>query len=773
MEHEERLTAALADRYQIEREIGSGGMATVYLAHDLKHHRQVAVKVLKPELAAVLGAERFLSEIKVTANLHHPHILPLFDSGEADGFLFYVMPYVEGESLRAKLDREKQLSIDEAVGITGSVANALDYAHRQGVIHRDIKPANILLHEGQPLVADFGIALAVGAAGAARITETGLSLGTPQYMSPEQAAADQEVEGRTDIYSLGCVLYEMLAGETPYTAPTPQAVIAKKLSEPTPRVSVVREMVPASIEAALIMALAKAPVDRFATALAFAEALDKEELAPRRLGRRQVMASSVAMGAILAVGAWWIAGGVSEDASGPIERLAVLPLGNLTGDPEQAYFVDGMHDALIAELAQISALTVISRQSVLRYRDTEMTVPEIARELGVDAVVEGTVFRAGDTVRITAQLLRAFPEEDHLWANSYDKDLRDVLALHSEVVQAIATEINVTLTPEDAGRLARTREVDRAAYEDYLRGQYQWNKLNRVGWEAAIGYLEQSIEKDSSYAPAYAMMSSAYSMLGYYSVTPPAALHNRALAAAERSVALDSLLAEAHASLALVKTSFEWDWAAADRASQEALRLNPNSAMVLDSRALFLSWTGRHEEAIDLMKRAVQLDPVAPYVNNWLGIIYFMARRYDDAISQLNKVLELEPDYPDARGWLCYSYAKKGMFEEATRVSEIRRGDTQSFWPDAWILGLAGKPEQARRSLNEAPTEFRETPHAQYFLALVLGEMGEKDRAFAALERAYRDRAVTMSVVKVDPRIDGLRDDPRFQDLLRRMNFPN
>jgi serine/threonine-protein kinase len=352
MEHEEGLKAALGDRYQIEREIGSGGMATVYLAQDLKHDRKVAVKVLRPEVAAPLGMDRFLAEIRITANLSHPHILPLHDSGEADGFLFYVMPYVEGESLRDRLNREKQLRIEDALKIACEVADALGSAHRHNVIHRDIKPENVLLQEGHAVVADFGVARAINAAGGAQLTETGIVVGTPAYMSPEQALGEVQLDGRSDIYSLGCVLYEMLGGEPPYTGPTPQAVIAKKLSEPTPRISVLRELVPQSVESALDKALAKTPADRFDTPAELVDALSPAlavPVGPSHVGHRKAIARMVSRG--------------TGTVPPPIERLAVLPLANLTGDPEQAYFVDGMHRALIAELAQIGALTVISRQS--------------------------------------------------------------------------------------------------------------------------------------------------------------------------------------------------------------------------------------------------------------------------------------------------------------------------------------------------------------------------------------------------------------------------
>jgi TolB-like protein/Tfp pilus assembly protein PilF len=458
--------------------------------------------------------------------------------------------------------------------------------------------------------------------------------------------------------------------------------------------------------------------------------------------------------------------------AGPtIESLAVLPLENLSGDPEQRYFVEGMHEALITDLARISGLKrVIARFSVMRYQDTDKPLPEIARELEVEAVITGSVLRAGDRVRITVQLINAATEE-HLWAERYEREVQDVLALHSDVARAVAREVRVALTPHERARLAATRAVDPEAYEEYLKGQYQYNKLSLEGWEAATGHFLQSIEKDPSYAPAHAMLSFSYSIPGYYgSETPPAVSRSRALAAAERAVALDDSLAEAHASLARVKLYYDWDWAAADRASEKGLRLNPNSTMALDSRAFFLSWMGRHQEAIDIARRAIELDPVEPFVNTQLAMYYFFARRYDEAIRQANKVLALEPDYRVAHVLLCYSYAKKGMSEEAAR-EEAQCFESPSM-AQAWALAAAGKPAQARKVYEQILAEGSTRPWYGYFDAAALGEMGEKDRAFAMLEQAYQGRSVFMSVLKVDPRLDSLRDDPRFEDLLRRMNFP-
>jgi len=460
-----QLQAALASHYTIERELGRGGMAYVFLAQDVKHRRPVAMKVLRPEVAAVVGAERFLREVDVVARLTHPHILPLHDSGEAAGFLYYVMPFVEGESLRDRLRRERQLPLEDALQIAREVAGALSYAHSHDVVHRDIKPENILLEAAQAVVSDFGIARAISAAGGERLTETGLAVGTPAYMSPEQAMGEGLVDGRTDVYALGCVLYEMLAGEPPYTGATPQAIIARCLTEPVPPLHTLRETVPAAVERAIARALARVPADRFGSAAQFAEAL-AESLREVPTARRRARAKPRVRGPA-----------PPKVQPAHIGRLAVLPLENLSPNQEDDLFADGMTDALITTLAQIGALRVISRTSVMQYKRGRKPLPEIARELKVETVVEGTVLRSGNRVRIAAQLIHA-PTDTHLWAKNYESDLRDILTVQGDVAQAIAREIQIKLTPQEQARFAQTRPVDPEAYEAFLKGRYHLSLIH-------------------------------------------------------------------------------------------------------------------------------------------------------------------------------------------------------------------------------------------------------------------------------------------------------
>jgi serine/threonine-protein kinase len=490
----ERINDALGDRYTLERELGRGGMATVYLAQDRKHDRQVAIKVLRPELAVTLGPERFLQEIQIAAQLSHPHILPLFDSGSADGLLYYVMPYVEGESLRERIDREETLSVAEAVRLTDEIASALSYAHKQGIVHRDVKPENIMLSEGRAVVADFGIGRAVTAAGGDRLTGTGFAVGTPAYMSPEQAFGEANVDGRSDVYALGCVLYEMVSGHAPFEAETPQALLAKQAAGTTPSLRRSDPAIPLFVERAVERALAKRPDERFQSASEFAEALTSE-LVVARVGRRRWPKGVIAAATVgVALIAAWVQ---STDWGGAAyERLAVLPPTNLMNDAGQDHIVQGMLGGLISELGQAGITVIGSLQSMMRYRDTELTVREIAAEMGVDAVLESSVLWLGDSVAIDVRLTDGRTEES-LWSQSYDEVAQNVLVLYRQVTSAVADEIQLALTPQAEARLASAQTVDPQAMESYLQGQEARTEswANENAGLRAFALFEDAVEK--------------------------------------------------------------------------------------------------------------------------------------------------------------------------------------------------------------------------------------------------------------------------------------
>ena len=767
------LVAALRRRYTIQHELGRGGAAFVFLAHDLKHERPVAIKVLRPEIAVLLGAERFLREIRFAAQLQHPHIMPLFDSGEAGGSLYYVMPYVPGQSLRQRLAREGQLPVDEALRITRDVCDALSYAHGQDIVHRDIKPENILLNASHALVADFGLARAIAAAGGEKLSESGMTVGTPAYMSPEQAGAEFRIDGRSDVYSLGCVLYEMLAGAPPFTGPSAQALLARHALDPVPPLRTVRRSLPEHVEQAVMKALEKVPADRFATAGQFTAALARQGK-PSRPRRARVIAVA-ALSVLLLVAGWWRIR-VAGARAAPIHRLAVLPLENLTGDTAQEYVVEGMHDALVTELAKIGALNTISRTSVLGYRHTAMTVPEIARELHVDAVVEGSVVLAGDSVRVTAQLI-AGPTDRHLWAGTYVKSRRDVLALYADVTQAIAREVRVALTPAERARLTSARPVDPEANDLHLRGRYYCDKWTEEDMNRGIAFYRRAIDHDPTFALAYAGLAGCYADLAFFAFAPPAEILPRAKAAAQRALALDSTLGEAHATLGWLRFVTDLDFDGPDRDFRRALELSPGSAWIRGLYAGYLALAGRFDDAIMQNQRAIELDPLSVTTSVSLGWAYFKARRYEESIAQLRRTLELEPGYFYAHMELGWGYLQKGMPEVAvahcdSAAARAPEADDQVVLGSCgWVYGRAGRTQQAGAMLGRLTASSGRRWLDPINVSWVYVGLGDRDRALEWLRKGARERSPGLVFLKVDPFFDPLRSDPRFKALLRQLRI--
>ncbi|HEU5170770.1 MAG TPA: protein kinase, partial [Gemmatimonadales bacterium] len=538
-------------RYTLLRELGRGGMATVYLARDLKHDRQVALKVLRPEVAAELGIQRFLREIKVAAQLHHPHILPLYDSGtirtsksDAPPSPYYVMPYVPGESLRERLEREGSLPPDDAVRLTREIAEALDYAHRSHIVHRDIKPENILLEEGHAVVTDFGIARAMVVAGEGNLTGVGLTVGTPAYMSPEQAMGEAELDGRSDVYSLGCVLFELLAGTPPFTGATGIALMTQRWVGLAPRVRARRPEISEAVDEAVARALARDPADRFPTAADFAQALAAASAATTPSPFARTVATDTRS---------------ADEAS-----IAVLPFVNLSPDRETEYFSDGITEEIINALTQVRGLRVVARTSAFAFKGKELDVREIGSRLNVRTVVEGSVRRAADRVRITAQLVNT-ADGYHIWSNTYDRTMADIFAVQDELARAIAGALQQRVGRGDSGALVKPPTGSMEAYSLYLRGHYSWNRRTPEGYRAAIEDFERAVALDPEFAPPYAGTAYCWAMLGFdeFGVLPPAEAMPKAKAAAERALELDPVLPQAHGSRGLVAFLYDWDWALA------------------------------------------------------------------------------------------------------------------------------------------------------------------------------------------------------------------
>ncbi len=773
-----RLQAALADRYTIERELGRGGMATVYLAQDLKHHRKVAIKVLKPELAAALGPERFLQEIEIAAGLTHPHILPLYDSGEATGLLYYVMPYVEGETLRNRLDRAGQLPLAEAVQITREVADALSYAHSHDVVHRDIKPENILLEAGHAVVSDFGIARAITAAAGGKLTETGIAVGTPGYMSPEQAAARGRVDERSDIYSLGCVLYEMLAGEPPFTGPSAESIVRQHLAAAPPRVSAMRAAVPRAIEEAIVRALAKTPADRPATAAEFVEALAAPAPRVRDTGRRTSrLAAGAGLAATLlamAVGLFVLSRphGTPPVAARPRQSIAVLPFVNVSGAPQEEYLSDGISEELINALSKLPQLQVVARPSSFAFKGKNEDVRQIGQALHVATVLGGSVRRDANRLRVTAQLTDA-RNGYNLWSETYDRQMGDVFALEDEISRAIMRALQVHLVSGDSLTLSRRPTRDVEAYQLYLKGRYFYDKAGFGPIQQALAYFQQALAHDSNYALAYAGIADAYQRLTASTYLRPREGMPKARAAALKALALDPTLADAHASLGDQLCVYDWDASAAEREFRRAIELNPSLANAHYFYANCLVAHGRLAEALAEARRAHELDPLNPDVATGLPWALYVARRYDEAIAEQQKSLDLEPGSAHAHMLLALPLAGKGSYAEA--LAEARKmaalaGDAPNFAGIfGYVAGRAGERAEAQRILTAL--ERRPPGNTAFAIALVHLGLGNNEQALRWLQAAYEERAEWLVLVTPAPLFDSLRPDPRFSALMRKVGI--
>ena len=764
------LRAALVDRYVIERELGRGGMATVYLARDLKHGRFVALKVLSPALAASLGADRFLREIELAARLQHPHIVTVFDSGDAAGILWYTMPYVEGETLRARLDRERQLPLDEAVRIASEAARALEYAHQHGVLHRDVKPENLLLTtDGSTLVADFGIARPWNETDG--LTATGLVVGTPGYMSPEQAAGERTLDARSDVYALGSVLYEMLAGEMPYSGPNAQAVLAKRLSEPVPRLSATRD-VPAAIEQTVGRALARVPADRFASAAEFQRALQGIDMPRHRpvINRMWVPAAALLL-VVVATGAVLIRSCGGGAAVNPA-TAAVLPFADLSEAKDQAYFSDGLTDELITALSRVEGLRVAARTSSFQFRGREIDVADVGRRLHVDAILEGSVRRSGNRLRITAQLVST-RDGYQLWSEAYDRELKDVFAVQEDIARAIISALQVKLGARANGVLRSRPTADLEAHDFYLKGRFAWNQRTNSGMQEAVRYLEQAVARDSGFALAWAALADAYVLAIPYGGAPREVDWPKARAAATKALALDSTVGEAHTALAYGTMIYDWDWAAAESSFRRAITVDPAYPTGHQWYGDFLWSQGRLDEALEQMQQAQRLDPLSLVIATEVAQTYYLMRRFDKAEEQLRATVALDPNYPHSLYIMGLVYAQQHRYRQALDV--MRRSlDLGGFQEDlagglAHAYAASGDRASATRYTAELAARLASGRVGPFALALAYTGQGDLTRGFVYLDSAIAVRDIFLPEDFFDPQLDALRSDPRFAAIERKM----
>src|SRR3989449_2590477 len=737
------IAAALADRYTVERELGRGGMATVYLAEEKKHGRKVAIKVLRPEITAALGTERFLREIGIAARLAHPHIVPLIDSGEAGGFLYYVQPHVPGGSLRDRLVEAPQLPLKDALRIAQEIGAGLDFAHRKGFVHRDVKPENILFADGHAVLADFGVARACSDADA-QVTEVGLAVGTPEYMSPEQASGEAELGPASDVYSFACVVYEMLAGEPPFHGLGPRAIMAKQVTESPRPLRGLRPEVPLATERAVGHALEKDPTQRYASAAEFVAAL----VAPDRPGATPTPATT--------------------------RSIAVLPFVNASPDPDNEYLSDGITDELIDALAKIAGLRLASRTSVFALKGKPLDVRAVGALLGTSVVLEGTVRKAGDRLRITAQLTST-DDGRLIWSHRYDRKLVDVFAIQDEIAATIVNTLRATMFADLSEHVPRRYTENIQAYGLYLKGRYAWNKRTQEGVAEAIRYFERAIAEDPSYAPAYAGLADSYVLDVDYRAIPVAEAYRRAKAYARKALELDESVPSAHASLAWSLFVYDWDWEAADREFRRAIELNPRYASAHQWYAFLLASRGEHDAALNEGLTALELEPASVSIRRGVAWLSYYARRYDLARDHMSRAIEMNPLATESYRILATTLALQGELAEAERMLRdamtLPAAGAYAKATLGWVLARAAQRAEAEALLHELEAAAQEGYVSPVAFAIVHIGLNNVDQALDWAERAYEERRGWLAYLKVNPMLDPLRGSPRFEALVRRMKL--
>lgn len=767
--------------YVIVREIGSGGAATVYLAADVKHHRSVALKLLHADASSALGGDRFRREIEVVAGLQHPHIVPLHDSGEVDGQLYYVMPLVHGETLRERIAREGPLPLDDVRRVVADVSAALDYAHRHGVVHRDVKPANILLDDAHASVADFGIAHRALDDTHGEITATGVVIGTPAYMSPEQSTGTRDIGAASDVYALGCVTFEMLTGAPPFQGRSVPALLSQHLQADVPPASERRSGLSPAVDDVLRRALAKEPTDRFASARAFAEAFDcalragddevrttaprlPHERPARWTRRRWTAVAAVATAIALAGAGWFYYGARSAPPS-----IAVLPFANMSDDRTNEYFSDGVTEELTGALAQVGRFRVTPRTTAFAYKGKTGDITRIGRELGVERVLEGSVRRDQDRVRIAAALYDV-ETGDRLWHDTYERDFGAVLPLQSEIAATIAEQLQRRLLPADRAKLIERHSVHPDAYDSYLKGRYFFDQRTATSLDQAIGHFQRALAIDSTYARAHAGLADTYSILTWTGFAAPSELFPLAERAARRAVALDSSLAESHLSLGIIHTFHTWDWASADRETRRAVTLDSTFAQAWYWRTWPLIAMGRDAEAMAALQRARSLDPLSLITNVRIGTLLIWANRYVEAEKVLRKALEIDPSYPVAQIQLARALSAQERHAEAIAAlppDSVRLGSYESGIA-GFVYATAGRREEALAAAHALET--RQYVPAEGVAAVYAG-LGDRATALTWLERATDARGVGLIFLAAEPMYDALHDEPRYQRVVKRIGL--
>ena len=790
------LSDHLSDCYTVERELGGGGMSRVFLAVDKKLERKVVIKVLPEDVAAGISVDRFRREIHVAAKLQHPHIVPVLSAGEIDGKPYFTMPYIAGEALNQRIAREGELPIDDAVRLLRDLASALAYAHRNGVVHRDIKPANILLADEYALVTDFGVAKALSASALNESVDTltleGSTLGTPAYISPEQAVADPATDHRTDIYSFGVVAYEVLTGSPPFTGRNSQALMAAHATIPPEAISNRRRVLPEWLANLVMLCLEKRPADRPQTATEIMRILQSHEgsgtaaslvaaplVAPARSNVMRMVAAAIVVVVLVAGVAFAVTRRNNQppaSVSQAVSSVAVLPLVNVGGSREDEYFSDGMTDELATVLSKIPGLRVASRTSAFSFKGKEMNVADIGHALNVQAILEGTVRRAGGKLRVTGQLT-SVRDGLSLWSDSYERDASDVFAVQDDIARSIADALKLRLAATSSTPQGGAGTTNVQAYDFYLRGRYFWNARGADNLRHAIEYFDKAIAADPNFARAYAARAITYALLPEYSDASPADALQKTRADGENALARDSTLAEAHTGIALAFVHSR-NWDQAEQAYQKAIALDPNYATAHQWYGELLYNTSRLDSSVAETARARKLDPLAPILAAANSYALSLARRYPEAIVVAKQGLELAPNLGVLHSVAAQIYVRLGDAANARREMELAaKIDHELFLRQgqlAYVYAATGDRPAAAAVLDQMRRD--PTSEQKHSVALAIGylALGDKAKALDLLERAEQNNDVgllTAASPLDDPLYAPVRDDPRFLAIMGRMGL--
>lgn len=777
-------------------------MASVFLAQDVRHGRPVALKLMHPELGAAIGAERFLREIQMVARLRHPHIVPLYDSGEAAGQLYYVMPYVKGESIRQRIARAGPFAPDEAVRLVREVADALEYAHGEGLVHRDIKPDNIMLDERHALVMDFGIARAFAIGADQPLTGTGLLVGTPAYMSPEQVTGESDIDGRSDIYSLGCVLFEMLAGKPPFSGPSAHAVMARRFASPTPSLDQIESHTSPALQRVVSKAMSLAPESRYQTAREMIDDLDiARESTPSRLTHSSDGAgvpaapppTSTAVSPIKPSSRWLVIGGAvvvvaavagafmlfssrrdsiaqsTTDATGPrVASIGVLPFANQSGDKQMEYFTDGLTDELISALSHVRGLQVAGRASSFSIKGKKLDAMEAAKRLQVAYVVDAGVRSGGSHVRVTWQLMDGRTGRG-LGSGDIDGEMRDVIALQDSMAKKIVEGLRPVIGQVLPDAVGKHQTTNYEAHDLYLKGHFYWNQRTAETMRQGIAYLQQAIAKDPKYALAWSELSSAYTIEPIFGDMKPSDVIPRAREAAQKAIDLDPTLSEANVAMGMSLTFNDWNPRAALTYLDRAIALDPQNSFPRLFRVWPLVMLGKGDDAVAEIRRARALDPLSPITNTRVGTVLIDIGRFAEAEAELRKVVAVDPSNLLARSELGVALGSQGKFAEALSqmpdVIDAEAGGVAGAL--AWAEGRAGKPDQARAILIRMEARSKERYLTPLAMAVAASASGNKPLALDYIEEGLREHAFFLVFLSVDPKYDALRGEPRFQRVVQ------